>query len=169
MSNDTKPILMAVEADDEDFIRCMEYIMQREVGNKVTKTDIAEHFGVSRPTLDRWIMEWEASGLLRKCRTAFMIPRAEEIRAAEDGVLREWPDILAYARDLATGRGKSEKVASEVMQWLHEAVIKPRMEQQEESGAEELGFIEASRSNPSAFDPLTLEVKKVKKKVDKNE
>lgn len=160
MSNTLKIVLEPQDADDEDFIRCMEYITLREVGTQVTKTDIAKHFGIDRSTLHQWILKWEASGLLRRCRMAIMVPMAEEIRNAEDAVLRDWPEVLEYARTLATGKGRSEKVASEVMQWLHEAVIKPRIEAQEESGAEELGYLETISTKAHAFDPLTLEVRK---------
>jgi hypothetical protein len=162
--NDGRQIYIPSSADEEDFVRCMEYVQLREMGEKTTKVEIAKHFKVSRPTLDAWILKWETSGLLKKCRAVFMIPRAEEIKAAEDSVLDAWPDVLSYATGLAMGNGKSEKVAVEAMNFLNENVVKPRMEQQEESGADELGYVEATQGQPNRFDPLSLS-----SKVDKSD
>ena len=137
----------------------------REVGEYNTKVDIAKHFGVSRVTLDKWIMKWEASGLLGKCRQIIMVPRTEEIRAAEDAVLRAWPDILQEAVKIALGNGRSEKVAQEARAWLGEVVVVPRMEAQEESGAEELDYIEMMRDRlVGGFNPHQITSSDVEKK-----
>jgi transposase-like protein len=152
----TPDVRLVAASEDEDFIRCMTYIQMREIGHAMTKVQIAEEFGVSRTTLDKWIMKWENSGLLRKCRQAYMIPRAEEIRVAEDLLLDDWPEILDHARYLAKGGGKSEKVAADMIMWIHEAIVQPKLQEREEAGSEEFAYIEAQSVTVRQFDPLSL-------------
>jgi len=148
---------MVAASQDEDFIRCMQYLEMREIAKPMTKIVIAEKFGISDRTLRRWVERWDESGLLRKCRMAYMVPRVEEIRAAEDSVLDDWPMVLSNATKLAVGQGRSEKVAVEAMRFLHETVVAPRMDEKEDAGAAELKYVETIQGTARRFNPLEIE------------
>lgn len=142
-------------ADDEEFLRCMQYLQWREVDSKLTKVQIANRFGVHRNTLNGWLIKWENSGLLRRCRQVFLKPRVEEIQNAVDAILDDWPNVLM--KQLQTAKnGKSEKISLEAAIWLHEAIVQPAIEAKEDEGQAEMIYIQSKTQVSEPFNPLAL-------------
>ena len=142
-------------ADDEDFIRCLHYIKLREVRAKMSKEDIADYFEIDYRTLDKWIMKWTKSGLINRCRRIISIPMAEEVRVAEQLVMQDWPKILERQRKIAL-HSKSDKVSNDTTNWLFLNIIKPKMEEQEDAGLNELEYIKSQAEVLTKFAPLAL-------------
>lgn len=142
-------------ADDEEFLRCMQYLQWREFDGKLSKIDIAERFGVHRNTLNAWIIKWENSGLLRRCRQVFLKPRVEEIQNAIDAILDDWPNVLM--KQLYTAKnGRSEKISLEAAIWLHDAVVQPALDAKEDEGQAEMVYIQSKTQTSEPFNPLAL-------------
>lgn len=140
-------------AESEDFLRIMQYLAMREVNVKMEMNDIAAHFGVTRQALHKWIQKWTKSGLLQKCRMKYILPTyVEEIHNAHAEVMASWPRIVRRQIAIATD-SESDKVANEAARWLHEAIVKPGMEAQEDPGNEEMKYLaEASKK----FNPMAI-------------
>jgi transposase-like protein len=157
MSN---PSLIVHEPDsiepalDPNYIRCMQYLTLRETGPSMSMMQAAADMGVSRGTLYNWLAAWRLSGLLEQCRKAFLVPKGEEIRAAENELLAEWPNIIR--RQIAIAKdGQSDKNSNEAFQSLMPYVDR-LLSEQDKPGSEEMGYIEGLRSIPNPFDPLNL-------------
>lgn len=146
---------MRVAANDEDFVRCMTYITLREQGPQMAMKDIATHFEVDYTTLRRWVIEWDKTHLLQKCRMVLMVPIVEDITATNLRALTEWGEI--FDRQLQTAKsGKSDKTSLEAAMWLYDAFVHPALEERENPGAAELAYIEQIESQIDPFNPLAI-------------
>lgn len=140
-------------SQDPDFVRVMQYIAMREAGPRTTKKEIAEHFEVSRPTLDSWILKWTNSGLLARCRERFLVPTIlEEMRTANLAALSAWPEILARQVDIARN-SNSDRNANEAAANLWEWLVKPAMEAEPDAGADEIDYVRLVDNNAFSINP----------------
>ena len=93
--DEEEDIVILSPQDDQDFLRCMQYLEWREAHHKKKLVDIALLFDVHRNTLRAWIIKWDNSGLLRRCRQVLFSPRVEEISSAVDMLVDDWPEVLS--------------------------------------------------------------------------
>lgn len=136
-----------------DFVRVMEYIALREAGKQATKVEIAEHFGISRPTLDRWILKWTNSGLLARCRERFLTPTIlEEMRVANLDAMADWPEILKRQRKIAI-HSRSDRNANEAAANIWEWLVRPALEAEVEAGVDELDYAKLLESGNISINP----------------
>src|SRR5690606_30940374 len=75
---------------DQDTYDAARYLLLRERYPR-SMEDIANEFGISRQGLYRRLDRWERTGALEKAREVLLVPMVEEIRAANDEVVRRWP------------------------------------------------------------------------------
>lgn len=144
-------------AGDEDFIRCMRYIEIREKSTpRPTVQQAAKLMGCSERMLFYYIQRWENSGLLRRCRQAFVTPMVEEIRIAESDIIHRWPEVLE--RQLKTAiSSRSDKIALEAAAWINETVIVPFRETKPDTVSEEMLYLERLVNLTGSLDPMSID------------
>src|SRR5688572_24977867 len=133
-----------IEQTDRDIElrRCLYYLMELDKGK--SKTDISAELGYKdRRGLYYAIERWDREGILEEARGLYLIPKAEASARAVDRAIDAWPAILDRMVDIALGNTMAkERTEWEVTAWLHEAVIRPALEQQIKAGATEANYAE---------------------------
>jgi transposase len=159
MSNEIliPPIPDWVEPEEsEDFLRCVQYVVLRELGQQMELKDIADRFGVSRQSLYNWITRWRATGLIAKVRQKYFLPGyVEEIQVAYNKVLSEWPQVMKRQLNIAI-HSKSDQFSTQAAAWLMEQVVKPATEAVEDIGREEMEYVELLKERVIQLNPLSI-------------
>jgi hypothetical protein len=147
---------LIVLEDDEEFLRCTQYVQMRELTDKKTKEEIAQFFDITVTRLSWWIAKWSKTGLLRRVRQElFAALTAEEIEVTKDSVARQWAAIMDRTVNTAL-KSKSDRVALEATQFLYEAFIKPRMDNVEMDSTPETDYILQMEARENNFNPLNI-------------
>lgn len=136
---------------DQDTYDAARYLLLRERYPR-SMEDIANEFGISRQGLYRRLDRWERTGALEKAREVLLVPMVEEIRAANDEVVRRWPEILERVVNIALN-SRSDHVSMEAAAWLNEHVVQPTIESKQEPGAAEQEYARRGKVfNPTVID-----------------
>lgn len=162
----TKKVEIVVPTDSPDYLRCMDYLLYRELGVqeerkgrtvmvKYTMEEYAARYGIHPNSVYKWLKKWDANGLLKMCREAMMVPIGEEVIVANRRVVTAYPEMVERMVNVVL-HGKNDRDRIEAFKILEEKIVKPVMETRPEVGSEEASYIEGVASNPHAFDPLAL-------------
>jgi hypothetical protein len=143
-------------AQHHQFLRCLQYILLHEIGNPpMKKQDIAAQWKIHRDTLNTWVNDWTATGLLERCRKMYLTPLlVDDVIAAGTDVLRDWREIMKRQIKTAKSSG-SDQFALQAAMWLHEVYVKPAIDNLPDVGDEELEYLR-QLSQAGVLNPLSI-------------
>lgn len=165
-----RQVEITTPAEDPEFVRCMDYILRRELGiieevtdqkgtrqviKRYNMKEYAALHDVHPNSVYNWLDKWTKSGLLKSCREMMMIPMGEEVVVANRRLLTAWPEMIDRAIKIAIN-GQSDQFAQRTMEWLYRDIIQPMMRTQVDPGHEEADYIESKSKSENPFDPLLI-------------
>lgn len=150
----TSAITVVDPAEDADFLLCMDYLRVVE-WDQQTIGFFADKHNVSEPTIFRWRIKWDRSGLLAKCRETMGIVLFEDVRVETRRMVRAWGRSAQELVRLST-EARREDVRLGAIQTLWREFVKPEMDRQVDPGSEEKDYLDFIISNPDGLNPMSV-------------
>jgi len=151
-----------VPEQDEDYLRCLDYIVHREVNN-LTVAAFADKYHVDVRTVLRWQTEWKERGLLASIRRMLATGMTESIIVTNRRTAARWETYMATLDEIIFN-GRQDTVRADAIKWIYEHVVAPQLSENEDRSHEEADYLRSvegrvinpmSISDRSKSDPET--------------